>query len=237
MTEAPGTSREASARLISVMERLKRLDTGSQLPEHDARRVAVRNCGLFIGFSVMLLNILSVPEEGRCTEEDFKKLIGLTTGTVQTAGEVLEKMSRLALVALFQFQVENLFRNLITALGTEVGGEGYYHLVRSLVKSISLGEPDAKLDALDALAHVRNSLHRNGIHWGYKGRSSRICIGGVRFDFVHGEKVSCAGWGHVAVLLAALTSVLEAVLAAPEIVSLTSPVRDEYAHRRSRAGE
>src|SRR5262249_19597426 len=155
---------------------------------------ALTNCRISCLTAAMVLNLLSAVEERRMSIEDFRQLVGMTTGPPQDASEILSKTQRLSFLVIFQFQVENLISNLLRELGG-TQPKGFYTKAREIVARL----PDSarKLEILNTPALIRNSLHANGIHHGHGGQSFSITLDGYTFRFDHERKVSSGGWGHI----------------------------------------
>jgi hypothetical protein len=175
----------------------------------------------------MVLNILVMGEEGRVSGEDFKRLVGMTSGTAQDASEILEKMQRLGFLVMFQFQVENLLANLLRETQGKSKAKGFFKIAEEIVSS--LPNPQRKLELLNTPALIRNSLHTNGIHHGYNSQSSKVTIDGHTCKFDHLQKVNCAGWGDIALACNESISVVEEILNAPAVRALVGPIMDHYA--------
>jgi hypothetical protein len=175
----------------------------------------------------MMLNILVMGEEGRISGDDFKKLVGMTSGTAQDASEILEKMQRLGFLGIFQFQTENLLGNLLRESKGISKPKGFFNIARETVSN--LPDHKRKSDLLNVPALIRNSLHANGIHHGHNGQSSKITIDGYTFEFDHLQKVSCAGWGNIILACNESVSVVEEILSTPDIQALKDPIMDHYA--------
>ena len=78
-------------------------------------------------------------------------------------------------------------------------------------------------------AHIRNSLHSNGIHHGYKKKPFHSNLKGVTYDFVHGHKVSCATVPHVAHALECSVEVLDQVYSSTSVKNHIALIADTYA--------
>ncbi len=221
---------EAAERVVALSNRL--LEGSRPYSDTDARGVALRNCRVCALSCTMVLNILGHLEAGSITSDQFEKLVGLTTGTSHAAARALAKMTRLGFITLFVFPIENLFKNLLRGLGKEPP-KGYYDIACAALESVSVNDPDSKLGILNTPALIRNSLHANGIHYGYKDSSTSINIGGVVFDFAHGRPVRCAGWGHIVHALDAVLAVAMEIISTPEIKALKDPIQDQYASEQA----
>jgi hypothetical protein len=167
-------------------------------------------------------------EDGTYPCEPLRQVMELDEEIVPIAFNRLELLLRLGFTVLYQFQVENLLKNLLRALG-ETPPTAFYTSAKMLLNSISVTDREKKLETLNILALIRNSLHSNGIHYPRDKSSTRIEINGTEYDFEYGKKVSCAGWAYLISALHAGLNVLEETLMSPEIRALPDPTRDEYA--------
>ena len=75
---------------------------------------------------------------------------------------------------------------------------------------------------------IRNSLHSNGFHYGYRGSSFQAQVDGLMFQFDHGKQVECAGWWHIIHALNAVAAIIEEILNAPAIKALPDPVYNNF---------
>lgn len=198
----------------------------------DARTVALDNL-IGVGSSAqMILNLLDSWAKGdEAVRQVIPQLIGLQTVTVtgvKTAGNMLNKTSRLGFVVLAQFQIENFFRNIARELKLPAGGTGFYRTADSVVKALSL--PYDWTHILNIPARIRNSLHSNGIHYRqHPNEAQSVTIRSVTYQFVDGEPVTCAGWEHIAHALEASVGVIEEVCLSPVVQALSPPLMDHYA--------
>ena len=221
----PATAEGCASRLASLAAAIQERANSYSYPDPDARRVALVNCRSFFDYAAMILNVVSHQEQGRISESDFRGLIGLSNGRTDRAVEVLEKGSRLSLVLLFQFQIENLFKNLLSALGIAIVPRGYHQILNKIMGELQLSDIQAKHDTLYILAMIRNSLHSNGIH---TGSAKTVTVAGVTYDFVKDKKVSCAGWGHIIHAAEAGLDIVYEILDDVQITTLPAPVNDLY---------
>jgi len=184
----------------------------------DARGAALSNCArVFVG-TLVSLNLLAKGEGNEAAGRDLELLAQEIAASPQHVAEIVDKTSRLSLVVLYQFQVEHLFKALLRELRVNPAGRGYYGVANALVTAVGL--PTSDFDILYVPAHLRNSLHAGGVHEGHNGTSSSIPVDGFTFHFLHGQPVTCAGWGHVLHALAAATDRVERVLDSPAVSAL-----------------
>ena len=85
------------------------------------------------------------------------------------------------------------------------------------------------LNILNTGAQIRNSLHSNGIHHGYKGADFHSNLKGVQYDFINGQKVSCASFPHIAHALESSVEILDKIYSTPDLKSHSFLIPDAYA--------
>lgn len=199
---------------------------------HDARWVALNNIATVAKASQLVLNLLDSWCIGDETVRSFiPQVVGIqpvTPEAVKAGGEWLNGNSRLGFLLLSQFQIENLLRNLCRELALPLP-QGFFSLATGILERLNLR---SDLSTLNVLALLRNSLHNNGIHDGYRGSSTSVQIGPVRYDFIHGQRVTCANWEHVANALEASIGVLKRVLSHAAVIAIPDPMMDQYAWER-----
>lgn len=76
---------------------------------------------------------------------------------------------------------------------------------------------------------IRNSLHSNGIHKGFRNTDSHIRIEGVDYDFIHDQKVTCASLPHITHSLECTVNVLDEIIISQQIKQITNLIEDKYA--------
>ena len=198
----------------------------------DARSVALDNVAWIAHSGQMTLNLLDSWVKGdELIRRIIPQLIGLQTLTpeaIKDAGDGLGKSAKLALAVLAQFQIENCFRNIYRELGLPHSGTGFYRCARDVLNALAL--PVVLLETLNATARIRNSLHANGIHHKqHPNENAVIVLKGVKYEFLDGQKVSCASWEHIAHALECSVEVLEQVFRQPQVSSIADPMMDMYA--------
>jgi hypothetical protein len=222
--QEPATYKESATRLLALADRLLSIKKATPYSDQDARGVGLTNCRLACLNSVIILNILTMGEENRISGEDFKTLVGMTAGTAQNASEILEKIQRLSLLIIFQFQIENLLKNILREAWQITNIRGFYNIAGRCVSSFQ--DSAQKHSILYIPERIRNSLHSNGIH---HGQNAVETIDGYKFEFIDGQKVSCAGWGGIILSLDSSVSIVEEILALSDVQALADPIMDHYA--------
>ena len=200
-------------------------------PDNDTRTASLVNIRLVSYSSIGIANLLDSWSKGDNTvQQIIPQLLGLTqvdTKSVRLMGDSLHKTSKLSLILLGQFQIENCIENICNALGVKSKSIGFYNKANALLTHLGLGS--SRLDILNTGAQIRNSLHSNGIHHGYKGADFRSNLKGVQYDFIDGQKVSCATFPHIAHALECSVGVLDEIYSAPQLKSYPSLILDTYA--------
>ena len=217
--------------VISLIDFCTRIIEKHKYPDTDTRTVVFVNVRI-IGYSTCAIaNLLdSWSKEDETVRQVIPSLIGLTDvneKSVKLMGDSLHKSSKLSLILIGQFQIENSISNISEALGISSGIKGFYNKAKMLIDYLGFGYD--KFEALNTGALIRNSLHSNGIHNGYQGTSSHITLkGGVQYDFNNGEKVSCASLPHIAHALECSLEVLDEIISSNQVKSYTELIEDTY---------
>jgi len=201
--------------------------------DQDARSVVLNKVRSIAYSTQMVLNLL----DNWCIGDGavraaIPQLLGLSNvsdHSVKVAGDSLHKTAKLSLVILGQFQIESCLRNLARELNIKMPNRGFYPLSKSLVSF--LGLPGALVDELNVAAFIRNSLHGNGIHSGYKGRDTATTLDNVTFELLHQQPVSCATVEHIAHALESSVNILATIFDTRQVSVLKDPVIDQYVLR------
>ena len=108
----------------------------------------------------------------------------------------MAKFTRLSWCVMFQFQLENLLRNILKELGEYVPS-GYYQVAEKIIERLSLPNEKHTIRRLNIIAYIRNSLHNNGIHKAFNQKDTVIQVDKIQFSFRHLKTVKCANWDHI----------------------------------------
>lgn len=213
--------RELSLRILSIRDSIG-------YSKKDARNIVLTNCCIISTSSQLILNMFSSIEKGIIGVKEFESIFDIPKPAQKEANENLEKITRLGLLILFQFQIENFFKNLLRELGVSTKW-GFYNICKNLLSSITIDDDKSKLDILNTPASIRNSFHSNGIHY---GEEKSIVINGIKYEFINGKMIKCGSWLHILNLLNAVVSILEDILISNEIKSIEETIKDEYIWQR-----
>ncbi len=216
--------------VASLVAKIEDVRTRFGYSDQDARSVALNNVRSIAYATQMTLNLLDSWCIGNETvRAAIPQLLGFTSVTersVKVAGDALHKTTKLSLVLLGQFQIENCLRNLARELNVRTPGQGFFSLAESLVALLGLS--GSLVDELNVAALIRNSLHGNGIHSGYQGRDTVTTLDKVTYEFRHQQRVSCAAVEHIAHALESSIGILATVFGTPKVGALDDPVMDQY---------
>ena len=199
----------------------------------DARTVALVNIGTTAGSALMALHLLNHWSRG---SDEIRQLIPRLVGVkmkdgVQATGEIFEHTSRMSLVLLAQFQIENLLRNIARELSVSAG-LGFYGVAQDVLARLAL--PADCVDVLNTPARIRNSLHSNGIHRRlHPDEAERVVVQGVAYEFRDGQPLECASWAHVAHALEASVGVVGEILDTPDVAAIPDPMFEHFARTMS----
>ncbi len=198
--------------------------------DEDIRTIAFANIRSIAHSSIFITNLLDSWAIGDdMIKRNIPRLIGLTEVTersVNLAGESLGKTTKLSLILLSQFQIENFLHRVAVAIGCPSKGNGFYDKTSNLISFLGLGMN--LVGELNVPALIRNSLHSNGIHNAYKGIDFKINLEGVDYEFIHGKKVSCASMPHIAHALENSVKVLDQILDHKKNKNHKNEIHDEY---------
>lgn len=199
--------------------------------DNDTRTASLVNIRLSSYSSLSISNLLDSWIKGDSTvKQIIPQLLGITQAndkSVKLMGNSLHKTSKLSLILLGQFQIENCIVNIGNAIGIRSQSMGFYNKANALLSCLGLEQ--TKLEILNTGAQIRNSLHSNGIHHGYNGSDFHSNLKGVQYDFIHNQKVSCASFPHIAHALECSVEVLDEIFSTSQLKQHASLIPDAYA--------
>lgn len=220
-------------RIVEKLEQTKKgivTQSGISYTSQDARMVAldsiqinISSVGMWINAANSLANAHTV--NGNFNEKEFLMSVGSGLNAKQTE-EVMFNQLRLGFMTLVHFKIDNLFHNILNHLGSLPKRAGYWNLTNEILDQCAFPKTGAKKDLLAAFANLRNSLHGNGIH---KQDSLSIQVNGMSFDFIKGNRVECASWDHIVVLLEGNVEILKDILLSPRVAHIKTEINDDFA--------
>ncbi|MHB8602486.1 MAG: hypothetical protein ACYC6W_06390 [Nitrosotalea sp.] len=186
--------------------------------EKDGRFVILNNCNLAIISIITKLNTWLALRNDPTLQIIYRRMIGLDEGDLEGFMRQEIFFVRLSFVAIFQFQIETLFKILIAKLENKQPPEKYYQIIKRLLKLLKL-ESQEKEDILNLLAYVRNSFHSNGVH---TRKSKTFTINGQKFEFVEGQPLSRGDYGDLYFILNEVIKIIDEIFSTEKIKTISS---------------
>jgi len=219
--------------IIEKVEEIKKevvRQSGIGYTSQDARMVAMDS--IQISASAVAMWITSLNSlANKCTnnknfdQQEFLQSVGSGITLPQTK-EIMFTHLRLGFMPLVHFKIDNLFHNVLKHLNSLPTRTGYWNLTDKILEICSIPKTGTEKDILTAFANLRNSLHGNGIH---RTDSLNIIINGTEFIFIKDQRVECADWEHIVVLLEANIDILKQILLSSPVVNIKAEITDDYA--------
>ncbi len=222
--------------IVDELEEIKKgvvSKSGIKYTSQDARMVALDSLQISMSSSGMWISAFNslanaCTKDGKFDSTAFLKTVGSGVNVQQTEMMMIDFI-RLGFMTLVHFKIDNLFHNLLKHLNALPRRTGYWNLTDTILGECGLSKSGTEKEHLTAFANLRNSLHGNGIH---RTNSLNIEIDGIVFDFTKGQRVECASWNNIIVLLRANVAILKTVILSNRIVAITSEIEDDFASGR-----
>jgi uncharacterized protein (DUF2267 family) len=215
------TLEEDRDRFLDLRKKFLELMTQYGYPDTDARVMILNNfCGI-INSSIMNMSILVSLDKKIIRENDAKRILGMSdVGNFHSVMMNENDLRRISFLTMFQFQLETLFKILLSSLDVKPDVE-FSKVVNQVIKKLSLPQSDQKRNILNSVAYIRNCLHSNGVH---NRPSMNIGVNGYIFRFEKGMSFNQAKWAHIHFLIDSIFSILEEILNHTEIQSIPPPL-------------
>jgi hypothetical protein len=215
------TYNDLLALFVALNNKVARLRSLLNLPDSDARHVALRGIqGVLAGYFMGLHSMVFAR-----SKDQVLRSLGESNLSPDEARKTVEDAWRLGLLTLCHFKIDVLFHNLLRVLG-RTPPMSFSGKSRDLIELLALSNQATIEAVLHALTYTRNSLHNNGIH---RHRSVTFHIGGMSYEFVQNAAVQCATWQHILCALDAACDAMESILLSPVISGLSSGIVDDFA--------
>jgi len=223
------TFRQQADRVHGLYQKIADIRDRHGNGDTDARHVNLNNAMMAANAATATLRLLDWAKQGG--DGLLVQAIGLAKPEyINFVAEDLLRSNRLFLLVESQFQIETAFRNVLIQLGKSFSKQGFYNVAEDILTASGLADAKTKLRILNVPALLRNSMHSNGIHRGWKGMSTVEVIGGVEFKFEHGKRVQCGSWYHIVTALSASFDVVNDIFGSAPVRSLSS-IPDTYAQQ------
>ena len=218
--------------LIKAIEDIRKkivIVSGVSYESQDARHVALdglqRDIGVCGNWIRVLMSLKGLSQEKYRDnwEEEYRRLIGTGLSYDQAEDLMLDYL-RNTFTTKVHFKIENLFSNILKALGSS-NRRSFWIISEAILQKTGIPIMGPEKNTLTVLANLRNSFHANGMH---NNDSLRVDIDGTIFEFFKGEPVECASWKHIVVIMQANISVLESILFSERVSNLRSEIPDAF---------
>lgn len=202
------------------------------LAPSDARNVGLGAMrGAIVGYAMGYAAIIHERETAVAVLDAFSgRKVGVPSHVdPQIIRNVVEHTWRLGLQSSVHFQVDGLFYNLNRELlygQRESPKRAFQEATKQLLRLVGLSEEGQEFATLLVLAHLRNTLHNNGIH--RNATTSRVVLNDMEFEFVRDQPITCASWQHVLAAIDATLDVLMQILQRERIRYIPGPIRDDF---------
>lgn len=218
------TFRGIGSNLVVVQNELKNAFDQCGYSNTDLRGLFFLNTRTLVQFNIALMNIFSVAQENRMRPEVYRQLLGIAKGNLNDATQHMNLYMRASLITLYQFQVENLFANILARMKSDIP-RGYLRIVGMLLDRITTTRKEDKTNILKVLQYGRNSLHSNATH---NNENFSYKLGSTEYRFTKGQSVTCMSWFSIPPIMVATINVIKDVVASPEVRSIPEPIVIQY---------
>lgn len=214
------TLAEDKDRFLKLRNKFLELNTKYGYPDHDGRVILLNNICNLIMSAIMNMSLLISLDKKIIKEEQVRRLLSVDTGNFHGSMMAENDLRRVVYITIFQFQIETLFKVLLTGLG-EIPSKNYYNIIKQILTRLNLSNFSQKKDTLNILAYMRNCMHSNGVH---TKPSKDFILDNYTFKFQQGESFNQAKWAHLHYVSDNVVEILEDVLDSTEIQAIAPPL-------------
>jgi len=226
MSFSPSVSTEDTCgRFIELRKKIIRIKNKHGLPEDDGRVQAFNNLAWSTVSIISRLNIILALNNRTIPESTVRQLIGLETGDIKIPMEADLTFTRLSYTAIFNFQIENLLKNILAILEKKNPPQSFYRILEKILKILSIVNSEEKFDILYSMALMRNCLHSNGIH---TQETKHIKIKGHEMNFVEGQSYEGGNLDEIHFVANEMLDVLEEILDHEKVKNLDIPLPKQF---------
>ncbi|MCP4747207.1 MAG: hypothetical protein GY874_13860 [Desulfobacteraceae bacterium] len=126
----------------------------------------------------------------------------------------LNKNSKVSFVTMVQFALETCMGNILDSMPNQQRQSTFFGKSKDLISSCNIEQAEHKHKVFQVLAKIRNSLHNGCVH---NRPSCLITVDGEKFEFVNGERVSCASWSHIFFALCRSLDIFREILLSQQV--------------------
>lgn len=198
--------------LLSNFREQEVLVLARQYESPDARNVALTNIALIVGSAHAVISVIDNVQ--LWSADKLNDLFGFVDEHPQRIVEDLEKFQRISMLTLAQFQFEHLFKVLMIADGVKHPPRVFAELSRTTLDYFDYPSVNRAVRVMNVAAHLRNTLHNNGIH---ENADLRVQVNGYVYTLLRGRRCDQASWAHILHILRAELRVIERLLLLPKV--------------------
>lgn len=114
--------------------------------------------------------------------------------SVRVSVRDFDLFAKIGFLAAVQFYLENMIQTTLNAVpGTSTQSE-FGAAAKEILKVAAVQDQERKLQILNVLAMIRNTMHREGVQsW----PDETVVVGNYTYEFKKGEAIVCSSWPHI----------------------------------------
>lgn len=213
-----------AARLMKLRLKILGLIEKHGYGENDIRFHILNSIASVLHYALMRINFGLVCRAKQISPE----VVALVTGTPNWDLKLLEddvKFTRIGVLTLIQFQIENFLKVLLSNLEENNPPRKYHEIVEKILRFLEINEVETKIDKLNVLSYMRNCLHSNGIHTNF---SKTFEIDGHKFEFVKGKLCHNASWAEITFALDHVINIIDEIIEHEKIKDIKKQLPTSY---------
>ena len=176
--------------------------------ENDIRYYVLNAIAWALHFSLMRINFYLACKSQKIPSITITELIGTPNWDLKLF-EIDVKFTRIGMISIIQFQIENFLKILLSNLEENDPPKKYYEIVEKILKLLEIKDIEIKKDKLNILAYMRNCLHSNGMH---TNPSKTFEIDGYEFKFEKDKICHNTSWGEITFALDHAIDVIDEII-------------------------
>jgi hypothetical protein len=214
--EIPTTPEAIEKNLLELENRINKIK--KEYSENDGRFILLSNLRLAVIFMFTRIHTWITLRDHQDLRNTYSQIIGLIDGDLNSFLHQERFFIRLSSIVMFQFQIETLFKNIITELDDQKLPYEYNKIVKRLLEKLKLDTKERR-DILNILAYIRNCFHSNGIH---TKSTITISIDNELFEFIQNKPFTRGDYGDICFILDKIITVLNEILTSDKVKKLDS---------------
>lgn len=226
MTSNGSASRPLGKLFVVLQEKTQKIIHDSNYPADDVRHLAFLQCLGIIQPDIMVLNTIYTSLENQIPENMYPALFGIKKEWKEQQFGALERFVQYSSIIMFNFVLENFLKNLLAKLEKSDPPRQISKTTQKLLYSISIVNPQNKINVLLTLGHIRNSFHSNGIH--ENESTQQISLSGELFEFIKGQPILHTNWIRMHHLLDEIITIMDEIISTKEIKAISEKIEGRF---------